>query len=313
MKNSVKLIFASALLLTAASCAKDVALQVPGENPVRFDVGVDGTKATLINAATDAGFTSFSVIAYEGSEKKMDKVPVTKSGTAWTYPGDYLWKKGTTMRFFGYYSQALATTLYSRTTKDGISAFTYSPLESGTTTVKGQTDYMLATYNGQGDGGEAPLNFTHPLASIQFKCGAFDNSVTKIKSIAIGGFYTSATCTPTCGTDAVTYAWSSRSGTADDGALEQSDLNLTPAADAAIGTPFLLIPGQNFSTKNLTVLLTVTMDSKDKTLLATIDKGTLVQGQTTNCTIKYVGKNLYFTTTVTEWITGGSAEIDINK
>ena len=320
MKNSVKLIFASALLLTAASCAKDVALQVPGENPVRFDVGVDGTKATLVNKEDETAFTSegFSVIAYEGSktERHMNKVAVTWSGDAWTYTGEYLWRKGTTMKFFGYYPNDLATALDSKTTKDGISAFTYSPLESGITAdIKGQTDdYMLATYNGQGDGGKAPLNFTHPLASIQFKVGEFSSTLTplNIKNIAIGGFYTSATCTPTCGTDAVTYAWSSQSGTADDGALEQGSLSLTPAKDAFIGTPFLLIPGQDFSDKDLTVLLTVTMGSKDKTLLATIDEGVLVQGKTTTCTINYSeGNALSFSCELTDWVESESDKKDI--
>ena len=314
MKNSVKLIFASALMLTAVSCAKDVAPQVPVESPVRFDVGVDGTKAVLVNSETETAFTAegFKVTAYEGTTKKMDNVAVTKSGNNWTYTGEYLWKKNTTMRFFGYYPQALAGSL--TTTDTGISAFTYSPLDSETAAVKGQTDYMLATYNGQGNAGVAPLNFTHPQASVKFKVGTFDASVTKIKSIAIGGFYKTATCTPTAGDTGFTYAWSGQSGYANDGALPQSGLNLTLAADAAIGTPFLLIPGQQFTAEHpLTVLLTVTLDGEEKQLYAAIvrkdEKDDLVQGYTTTYTINYEPSyGLQFSASeITPWSSGVSS------
>ena len=314
MKNSVKLIFASALLLTAVSCAKDVSLQVPGETPVRFDIGVEGTKAELINRETETAFTTegFKVIAYEeeSTSRKMNKVAVTNDSGTWKTATDYYWKKNTKMTFYAFYPQDLATSLDSKTTNAGIAPFTYSPLASGVTAdVTGQTDYMLATYSGTGTNGKATLNFSHLLASIQFKIGTFDSGVTKIKSIAIGGFYKMATCTPTAGNAGFTYAWSGQSGTAEDGALEQSGLNQTPAPDAVIGTPFLLIPGQDFSTKNLTVLLTITENSVDKTLLATIKSGTLVQGQTTNCTINYEnGKGLNFSCELTPW----SAEAEVN-
>ena len=315
MKNSVKLIFASALLLTAASCAKDVALQVPGESPVRFDVGVDGTKAALVNSETDNTFKTngFSVIAYEGATKKMDKVAVTNSGSAWTYTGEYLWKKNTEMTFYAFYPQALATSLDGKTTNAGIPPFTYSPLASGITAdVTGQTDYMLATYSGAGNKGVAELTFSHPLASIQFAVGNIDESLTAINSISIGGFYTSGTCKSTCTLGEVRYTWTDTQGKADSEALSQTEFSTTIEYDSFIGEPFLLIPQIFSGDSKLEIIINATIEGVSKTLFAEVPAENFLMleaGMTTKLNINYggtTGNPLTFTASIIDWVGAGS-------
>ena len=316
-RSKYNLALMAVALLTAAACSKSMNMLPQEESSVRFEVEVDGTKAMLINN-DGAGFESFktngfSVTAYEGTQQKMNKVSVTNNGTVWTYTGEYLWRKFTTMNFFAFYPKALASSL--STSNTGISAFSYSPLDSESATVKGQTDYMLATYNGTGNDGVAPLAFIHPLASVNFVVGNISGNLTSISNIAIGGFYKTATCTPSCQASNVTCTWSNHGGYATGGALSQ---RLNPIVtditeDVAVGEPFLLIPGQTFSAAHpLAVYLTVTIDGVARTVLADITGGSLEQGKTTTFAINYEGGDRisFSPVSVTAWGTnaGGSAD-----
>ena len=320
MNNSVKLIFASALLLTAASCAKDVALQVPGESPVSFDVTVegeglevsevqDGTKAALKGGFTDGDI--FKVYAYDGSTAVMSGVSVTKSSSGWACTGGpYLWTKGKSLNFYAFYPES--SEIYRKISSTGVASFTYSPLSDGGKDVNGQTDYMLASYKGTGNNGTVPLSFSHMLSSIQFKCGSFDATFGTISSIEIRGFYDYGTCTPTCGETGVSYSWSSQNYSFK--TLNQTGLSVTPASDAAIGMPFVLIPGQNFSTSGRSLNVTV-KSSTGRTATGTLSQNTaLAAGKTSVFKINYIdGDKITFSpVTVTAWGSneGGSADAE---
>ena len=316
MKNSVKLIFASTLLTALCSCAGNLETTDGEGRPLGFDVAVgggasgvskaqDSTKAVLKDGFTDGD--KFKVYAYDGATAVMSGVPVTKSNGNWTYSGTYLWIKDRTMNFYAFYPESMAGCFAGKISPTGVSAFTYSPFEDDGKEINGQTDLLLATYSGTGIGGKAPLNFNHPLASIQFKCGNLDPSFGEINSIEIKGFYDYGTCTPTCGETSVTYAWSDQNYSSS-ATLSQSGLGVTPASDVAIGTPFILIPGQNLSSNNLVVKVT---GSTGRTAAGTLSQDTsLVAGMTSEFKINLTdsGKISFDPVTVTAWgfNTGGS-------
>lgn len=304
---------ASALLL--AGCDKQLTPESQDAGTgIGFDVTVEGeglevsevqegTKAAL--KGEFANGDKFKVIAYDGTNNEilMDQVAVTYNGSSWIYTGGpYLWTKGKSLNFYAFYPESLAGSLSGKTSSTGVSSFTYSPLSSGVKDVNGQYDYMMASYKGTGNNeGKASLTFSHPLSSIQFKCGdSFDTSFGNITAIEIKGFYDYGTCAPSCGNSAVTYSWSSQyySSTAK---LSQTDLSVTPATNAAIGEPFVLIPGQNFSTNSLVVKVT---GSTSKTASGTLSQNTaLAAGKTSVFKINYTGsdKITFSTVSVTAW------------
>ena len=322
MKNSVKLIFASALLL--AGCDKQLTPESQDAGTgIGFEVTVegeglevsevqDGTKAALKGGFTDGDI--FKVYAYDGDKTVMDGVSVTKSSSGWACTGGpYFWTKGKSLNFYAFYPESLGTSLSGKTSETGVTAFTYSPLSDGGKDVNGQYDYMLASYKGTGNNGTVPLSFSHMLSSIQFKCGSFDSTFGTISSIEIKGFYNYGTCTPTCGNSAVTYSWGSQnySSTA---TLSQTGLSVTPASDVAIGTPFVLIPGQNFSASGRSLNVTV-KSSTGRTATGTLSQNTaLAAGKTSVFKINYDGGDRisFDPVTVTSWTTnpGGSADAD---
>ena len=313
MKNSVKLIFASALLTALCGCAGNLETVGDDGKPLGFDVTVSeeqgGTKASLKDGFTDGD--KFNVYAYDGTTAVMSGVPVTKSSGNWTYSGTYLWVEGRTMNFYAFYPESLAGSLAGKMTNAGIAQFTYSPLSDGGKDVNGQTDFLLATYSGTGNEGKAPLNFNHPLASIQFKCGSFGPAFGEICSIEIKGFYDYGTCTPTCGETSVTYAWSDQNYSSS-ATLSQSGLGVTPTSDEAIGTPFILIPGQNLSGNNLVVKVT---GSTGRTASGTLSQDTaLAAGMTSAFKINHTdgGKISFDPVSVTAWgvTAGGNVNAD---
>ena len=315
---------AAGLLLSA--CGKQLTPDSPGaDGAISFEVTVEGEGLSIseVQEGTKVdlkgGFVNgdeFKVYAYNGSTAVMDGVRVTYNGSAWTYTGSpYLWTKGKSLNFYAFYPASLEGSL--TTSNTGIAQFTYSPLSEGGKNVNGQYDYMLASYKGTGIPGEnnicsAPLTFSHPLASIQFKCNKFDSSFGAISAIEIKGFYDYGTCTPNCGETGVTYSWSSQnySSTA---TLNQSGLSVTPAVNVPIGTPFVLIPGQNFSTSGS---LTVTVKSSTgRTATGTLSQNTaLAAGKTSVFKINYTGsdKISFSPVTVNAWSTneGGSANAE---
>ena len=273
----------------------------------------EGTKAALKGGFTDGDI--FKVYAYDGSTAVMSGVSVTKSSSGWACTGGpYLWTKGKPLNFYAFYPESLGTSLSGKTSETGVTAFTYSPLSDGGKDVNGQTDYLLASYKGTGNNeGKAPLSFSHPLASIQFKCGSFDSTFGTISSIEIKGFYNYGTCTPTCGNSAVTYSWDSQnySSTA---TLSQTGLSVSPATNAAIGEPFVLIPGQNFSTSGRSLNVTV-KSSTGRTATGTLSQNTaLAAGKTSVFKINYIdGDKITFSpVTVTSWGSneGGTPKVE---
>lgn len=314
---------ASAMLL--AGCSRSLDIQASSEDgAISFDVTVEGeglevsgieegTKADLKTGFADGD--KFKVYAYDGTTAVMSGVSVTKSGSGWTCTGHpYFWTKGKSLNFYAFYPESLSTDLSGKISKDGVAAFTYSPLSDGGKDVNGQTDYMLASYKGTGNNeGKAPLSFSHPLASIQFKCGSFDATFGAISSIEIRGFYDYGTCTPTCGNSAVTYEWSGQNYSSTK-ALSQTGLSVTPATNAVIGTPFVLIPGQNFSTSGRSLNVTV-RSSTGRTATGTLSQNTaLAAGKTSVFKIDYTGGDRisFDPVTVTSWTTnpGGSADAE---
>lgn len=299
-----------ALLISAAACSGRLDDQEPSLLfEVTPEVSVDGigvesssepTRSTLVTDITPIQQNGFRLKEYTGDNINND-VKYNSATGKWTIPNSpIIWRKNTEKKFLAFYPLNLANRLtfssYDAVYKTGFDI----------TTQNDRQDILFACYDGTGDEGRFPLNFTHALAALQFISRDIDSDLTAISSVSIGGFYKKASeMRVNCGTTDCTYSWTGLSDIAPAGTLSQTTLD----------EKFLLIPGQTFSdAAPLSVTIQATVAGKSQTITGTIKQGTLTAGHVLRYRLNYRnGEELTFSpVSVTAWGSnpGGTAEAE---
>ena len=244
---------------------------------VKSQGGTPATKGTLINDSgsqknlesivDDGGLPlvgTFKVASWnsDGSVFIADGTDVTYSKTdgKWSTAQSYSWPTPDVKTFYAY---ANLPTGMSVTNAQGYQTFACTAIGA---TASAQKDALLGYYSGDGTTtssgtGVASIDFVHPLTSVIFRKGEFDEGVT-VKSISIKNVYKSGTAKVTYsysgGVATPTYDW--KNGGATDTRSEMCEVSQSgeplsyngliafegedpaPSADNVIGEPFIILP-----------------------------------------------------------------------
>ena len=144
------------------------------------------------------------------------------------------------------YNHSTGVTFSATLPTTTVAAVDYMTLE----TQSSLQEYLVAVLDAQtlatqtAAGGALPLQFKHPFALIKFVITAASGTHVQINSISISGLKTGGTCSY----NGTTMSWSSQSGSATM-ALTQVLKN----GGTTEGTPFMVIPNNDYGSKYLTV------------------------------------------------------------
>lgn len=312
-------------LLCAASCSKTVPdngqqagidWYVMTVDPLVDNAAVNGskttgqsTKASLINSNDGLQEQGFALSVYDGSIIRQEKKAMTYVNGAWTHAGDaWKWPVKTVYTFVAWSPALLAETVAAESdVSTGNFDFTYT----GITT---QTDILIGYYKGIGNPDgiscKAPVTFSHPLASVQFKVGTM-TGITSINSISVSGVLSEGECKADMTTNPATFLWTGITG--DAASLAQTNLTVAPSTGTMIGAPFLVLP-QTLSESNLTVTLNVTpISGSSKNITFPVDSGELAPGKTTVYSVSYDGITVGFTASIDPWAPGTDGNVVVDK
>lgn len=294
MKRKTKYI-TQVLVLAAlsAGCQKE-----SSNEPVSYDLTfstqmADQTKVAGQYTAKDLNsLSTFNVYGYDESKQIINGGEVkNKTENVWLLDGDPIaWGEGKTMTFWA--SANLPS--WASVTSSSSSSATVSVTEVPTDAAD-QWDPLVGYYSGTGNGGNAIITFYHPMTAVKFVTGSLGDeihSVTGITSVKIKNIYKSGTVTVN-GTAPSTFSWTPGSTM-----IDVTGPFTGTGKDAKSAQPFILIP-QNLGTKNVTLEITVSTTSGNKTMSAKLTSGEWQAGKTNVYTLDYInnefGENMVVT------------------
>jgi len=295
MKRKTKYI-TQVLVLAAllAGCQKE-----SSNEPVSYDLTFSTQMADQTKAAGQyidrdlKSLSTFKVYGYDESKQIINdgEVKMTKTDNVWLLDGDpIVWGEGKTMTFWASANLPSWASVSSTSSASATLSVTTIPPAAAD-----QWDPLVGYYSGFGDAGNAEIRFYHPMTAVKFVTGSLGDeirSVTGITSVKIKNVYQSGTVTVN-GTAPSTFSWTPGSTMIDvTGPFTGS------GTEAESAKPFLLIP-QNLGTKNVTLEITVSTTSGNKTMNTKLTSGEWQAGKTNVYTLDYInnefGENIVVT------------------
>lgn len=254
-------------------------------------VSVTSTKGTLLEGASSLQSMTPTVDCYDGTASYFTGVTLSYADGKWAPSSDRLWKSTQTLAFYAVAGLPSGTGNSFTTAYDKATMACVIPTEASA-----QQDILLGYHKGgfatdPANKALATLRFSHPLAAVKFKVGTIEGfqSTDVIKSISLGGVYTSGTCVAIYANDGTpTFTWTPSSGTQ---TVSMSDnTSGLSVSDGIIGEPFILVPQSFSETAKLTVSMTLTVNGEEYTVSGELSSGAFQQGKVTTLTIGAVTK-----------------------
>lgn len=283
MRKVILHIFITLSLVSFVSaCSKqDPAKEMEGDEITLIAELAEMTKSSSAGLYEDSKLSSlgeFKVTGYDSDSTIFTDRSVFYVNNLWWKFKDNptIWLRDHSMTFWANANLPSYATVSSSTKASATLSISGIP-----TSASSQYDPLIGYYSGKGQSGSAVIKFYHPLTAVRFKTGQLGGNpaiITGINSVTVKGVYQNAVANVTGSSTALSYSWTTRSGSIDvSGVFEGTSSKM----------PFILIP-QSFSTITIDVNVTLVAGGATKTISTKLPAGEWNSGILYTYTLDYI-------------------------